>query len=543
MRLALSSSLATLVLVLAAVVPSAAVATPAAHQGLPGADDGRLGTVHFATSCDPTVQEQFDYAVAAYHSFWFVPARRAFEAVLAADPTCAIAHWGVALTWFGNPFAAPVNREALAQGWAAVQQATAVGARTPRERGFVAAVDALYRDFETRDHWTRLVAYQEALADVYRAYPEDREAAVFYALALAATTPPTDKTYTNSLRAAEILEEIWAEHPNHPGVAHYLIHSYDYPPLAQQGLYAAERYGAIAPAAPHALHMPSHTFTRVGYWQESIASNLASAAASEPGPAARLHPWDYLTYAYLQGAQDDAARGVLDELRGFPEIGAPNFGNAYALAAIPARYALERGRWDEAAALALAPASYAWDRFPAAEAIVVFARGLGAARSGNLADAHGDLARLEALRDALLRERDTYWAEQVELQRQVVAAWVAHAEGRHAEAVELMRAAAALEDTTEKAAVTPGPIVPARELLGDLLLVLGDSRQALEAFATSERAEPNRFRGLYGAARAAALAGEPDTARTYYARLLDVSAQADTVRPELQEARAFLARP
>jgi tetratricopeptide (TPR) repeat protein len=533
------------------VVIFAVIAVLTAHHGAPALlaqqhgdahvhPAGQIGQVHFGASCSPAAQEEFDRAVVLLHSFWFEPARAAFTAVTQLDPTCAMAYWGIAMTWRDNPFVAPTPRQALEAGWAAVEQALAVGAPTSRERDYIAAVAAFYRDADTLDHRTRALAYERAMEHVYRAYPEDREAAVFYALALNTTALPTDKTYANQLQAAAILEAVFAEQPQHPGIAHYLIHSYDYPPIAGHGLPFANRYAGIAPAVPHALHMPSHIFTRVGYWQDSIASNRVSADAAT-NLFDRLHAMDYLTYAYLQLGQDVAARSVLDEIATLPNLAGASFVPAYALAAMPARYALERGRWSDAAALTPSPSDVAWERIPQAAAITVFARALGAARSGDVTDARENAEQLAALRDVLLAANEAYWAEQVDIQREVALSWLARADGRNDEALALLSAAADREDATDKHPVTPGPIVPARELLGELLLELGQPAQALEAFERSHPAEPNRFRGLYGAARAAELLGDREQAHTYYTTLLQLAAQADTDRPELQQARAFLA--
>jgi hypothetical protein len=335
-------------------------------------------------------------------------------------------------------------------------------------------------------------------------------------------------------------------------VAHYLIHSYDYPPLANRALTAARSYAKIAPSAPHALHMPSHIFTRLGLWQESIQSNAASAAASKEyahkvGAAGawpeQLHSMDYLAYAYLQGAQDREAKRVVDELMEIQKAEPENFVAGYAFAAIPARYALERRRWADAAALRLHPSSFPWSRFRWVEAITVFARALGAARSGDVAKAGKEIDTLQSLHSTLVEAKQSYWADQVEIQRRVAAAWVAHVEGKHDEALTLMRSAADLESSTEKHPVTPGPIVPARELLGELLLDLNQPAQALPEFEASLRSDLNRLNGLYGAARAAELSGDRAKARTYYANLVALCEQADTERPELVTAKAFLAKP
>jgi tetratricopeptide (TPR) repeat protein len=503
----------------------------------------KLGQVRFPVSCTAAAQQEFDRAVALLHSFAFDPSTKAFATVTQMDPSCAMGHWGeaMALLFSPNPFVGTPTPKGLQDGCPAVERAKAAAPKTQRERDYIAAVESLCRDRDTADQRARVAAYEQAMERLSRTYPEDSEAAIFYALALNVTASPADKTYANQLKAAGILEKVFAEQPNHPGVAHYLIHSYDYPPIASRGLSAARRYAGIAPAAPHALHMPSHIFTRRGFWKESIESNRASAAAAK-NHFDQLHAMDYLAYAYLQGAQDLAAKRILDEATSIQKINVEHFVPGYALAAVPSRYALERGRWGDAASLTLQPSDFPWNRFPQAEAVLVFARGLGAARSGNAAGASRDIARLEALRDALTQAKQGYWAEQVEIQRDVVSAWVARAEGRPEEALPLMRAAADREDKTEKHPVTPGPIVPARELLAEMLLEQGDPRQALKEFETSHRVEPNRFKGLYGAARAAELSGDREKARTYYASLLALCEKADTERPELKEAKAFLAK-
>jgi len=522
-------------------------AGPIRAQGKTGE---RLGTVRFATSCAPAVQPQFDRAVALLHSFHLDAAVGAFTDVAAADPTCGMAHWGVAMSWLGNPLAAPPSARGLKEGGAAVDRAKAAGARTDREREYIAAIETIYKDADRVDHRTRALAYEKAMEQLAARYPADREAAVFYALALNITLDPNDKTYANQLKAAGILEKVFAAQPDHPGVAHYLIHSYDFPPIAAKGLPAAKRYASIAPAAPHALHMPSHIFTRVGSWQESIETNRASAKAAADALAASgsptglrsyegLHAYDYMMYAYMQLGRDREARALVEEIAATRKLNIDHFAGAFALAAIPARFALERGQWAEAAVLSPTPADLAWNRFPQAESIVWFARGLGAARSANPARAREDLARIEALRDAMIAAKNPYWAHQSEVQRLAVAGWIARAEGRNEEALSLMRASAAAEETSEKHPVTPGPIKPARELLGDMLIELGQPAEALKEFEASHRVEPNRFQGLYGAARAAELAGDSARARTYYGRLVTLGKDADADRPEIKQAKGF----
>jgi tetratricopeptide (TPR) repeat protein len=526
---------ATLAVALTCLVAAAALAQQPAGQE-------KLGQVHFTNTCSAAVQDDLNRAVALLHSFWWGATIKAFNEVARQDPSCGIAHWGVAMAILSNPFTWPPSPKALADGSAAVGRARAAGAKSPRELDYIAAIEVLYKDHDKVEHRTRAVAYEKAMEQLSARYPDDREAAIFYALALNATALATDKAYAQQLKAASLLEAAFREQPDHPGVAHYLIHSYDYPAIAEKGLGAARRYATIAPAAPHAQHMPSHIFTRRGYWQDSIQSNLASAAASD-NDFDRFHAWDYLAYGYLQLGQDRAARGVLDQILSVEKPDVLNFAVAFALAAIPSRYALERRQWAEATALALRPGDFPWARFPQAEAILVFTRGVGAARSGNLAQARDDQARLAALRDGLLAAKIGYWADQVDIQRLLVAGWLAWAEGRTDDALQLLRAAADREDATEKHPVTPGAIVPARELLGELLLELGRPGEALREFEASQQREPNRLRGYYGVARAAELAGDAAKARAQYGQLVTLAEKADTERPEVAQAKAFLAKP
>src|SRR5712692_9530076 len=512
------------------------------HQHLSGSLE-KVGTVHFPISCNVGVQQPFERAVALLHSFWFEEAGKGFTSVTEMDPDCAMGYWGIAMSlWY--PLWEHPSEAMLKQGWAAVQKAKAVGAKTQRERDNIAAIETFYKDADKLDHRTRALAYEKAMEQLSLRYPQDHEASIFYALALLGTAQPTDKTYARQRRAAEILNKVLASEPEHPGVAHYLIHSFDYPQLAYLALPAARSYAKIAPSAPHALHMPSHIFTRLGLWQDSIQSNLASAAAAKnyaartrPGTASfdQLHAMDYLVYAYLQGAQDRKAKQILDEIQPMGQADA-EFAAAYAFAAIPARYALERRRWSEAAALVVHPAGFPWDRFRYAEAITYFARALGATRSGDTAAASRDVEKLASIQKALAEGKDIYWATQVEIQRQAAAAWLAHAEGKNEEALKLMRSVAELEDSTEKHPVTPGPVVPARELLGELLLELKEPKLALKEFETAILAAPNRFNGLYGAAKAAELSGDREKARNFYAKLAAVSERSDGERPELQAA-------
>jgi tetratricopeptide (TPR) repeat protein len=517
-----------------------------------GSTSDQLGTVTFETSCSAAAQPRFTRGVALLHSFEFGRAIEAFRTALEADPSCAIAEWGIALSDWSNPFGVGIRTAApLKLGREAVERARKLGPKTERERAYVDAVSQLYDQADTIDQRTRLVAYRDAMGQIASRYAADAEASIFYALAISAVAAatPLDASYAEPLKAGAILERLIATQPNHPGLAHYIIHSYDYPPLADRALEAARRYAKIAPDSPHARHMPSHTFTRVGYWQESIDANVASGAVARRDGVVgeELHSMDYRTYAYLQTAQDAKARGVLDAL---PEVAgrfnpngpasaAPNSAAYFAMAAIPARYALERGAWAEAAALEPHSSSY-----PYTEALTFFARALGAAHTGVAATIKASVDALQRITDALAAQRETYWAEQTEIQRREATALLARAEGRNADALAGMRAAAEMEDRTEKAAVTPGPLAPARELLGQMLLELGQPSEALTEFEATLKKEPNRFRAVYGAATAAAKAGDRARARTYYGQLLKICERADTPgRPELQEARTGAARP
>jgi len=509
----------------------------------------RLGAVNFPTSCSPTAQKEFTRAVALLHSFWFSHAIAGFEAAAQADPSCGVAYWGGAVSRLGNPLAGPPPAKDLELGAATIAKGKTVGAKTQRELDYIAAIEVFYKDHDTVDHRTRAQRYEKAMESLSARYPQDREAAIFYALALNITLNPNDKTYANQLKAAAILEKAFAAEPNHPGVAHYLIHSYDFPPIADKGLDAARRYAKIAPAAPHAQHMPSHIFTRLGYWQESIDANRVSAEAAkeelrqanlEAGSYNALHAMDYIEYATLQLVKDKEAKAVVDEIRGIQKLDTDHFVAAFAFAAIPARYALERRQWAEAAELTLHPQTLSWQKFPQAESIVWFARGVGAARGGNAESAKHNVARLEALRDGMKAAKNTYWAEQAEIQRLAVAGWIARAEGRNNEALALLRKAADAEGATEKHPVTPGSVQPAREMLAELLLELGQPAKALAEFEASQRTDPNRFHGIAGAARAAEQAGDRDRARRYYTELLVLTKSADSDRAEIKQAKAYL---
>ncbi len=541
-------ALITAVLVLALAAPGATLDDKdhQHHQARPE----KLGTITFPTSCAPASQGPFARAVALLHSFWYDEAEKAFAAVAAADPACAMAQWGVAMSLYHPIWAAPTPAE-IARGKAAVEKAVAAGAWTDREKTYVAAIESFFKDAETVDHRIRALAYEKAMERVHQQYPEDREAAVFYALALLGTAAPADKTYSNQKKAGEILNRILPQQPDHPGVAHYLIHSFDYPALAALALPAARSYSKIAESSPHALHMPSHIFVRLGLWDDSIRANEDSAAAAlahvrktDPGASAfdELHALDYLVYAFLQQGRDTQAQEILTRALAVKRVDNPNFAAAYALAAVPARYAVERGRWADAAALEVGPAWFPWDKYPFAEAITQTARAVGAARSGNVPRAKEALARLEALHGAAVTAKLPYWPDQIQIQRREAAAWLALAEGRKDEAVALMKEAVAQEDATDKHPVTPGTLLPAREMYGDLLMELGRPAEALAEYEASLATAPHRFYALGAAVRAADAAGRRDAARAHFATLAKVAKGEDGSRPDFAKLKAIATR-
>lgn len=522
-----------------------------AHGDDDGARSGKpeqLGEVDFPVSCNAAAQREFNRGMALFHSFWFEPAKASFAKVLEDDPGCGMAHWGTAIMAMGNPFTWPTNPNASKAGAPAAAAAQRVGAKSERERDYIAALATFFKDWESTDFRPRALAFEEAMAGVAAKYPADDEAQILYALALNITALPSDKTFAKQKKAAAILEPLFRKYPKHPGVTHYLIHTYDYAELAAQGLPSARAYGAIAPSVPHALHMPSHIYSRVGLWPEMVASNRASYLAARGelkqttldfGAYDALHAMDYMVFAQLQQAQDRAAKELVDEAGAIRKVNVENFPAAYAFAAMPARYALERGDWAAAARLSLSPPDMAWSKFPHAEAILVFARGLGAARSGDLAAARLDVERLQALKAAMVAAKMGYWPGQADVQIDAVKAWIALAEKRDDEALRLMRSAAAAEEASDKHPVTPGNVVPSRELLGEMLLALKQPGPALAEFERSLQRDPNRFRGLAGALRAAQAANDLGAARNYAARLLALGAARDSERPEFTTARTL----
>jgi tetratricopeptide (TPR) repeat protein len=525
----------------------------------------KVGKVHLPISCKKSVQPAFDRGLALLHSFFYDEARKLFSDVAKKDPQCAMAYWGVAMTWWHPLWAAPDENEIQA-GFDAIEKAKELGGKNELEQAYIAALDAFYTEpadekpapaTETchgpslGTHRARAIAYARAMEKVFTHRPEDVETASLYALGLIGSADPTDKTLQNQLKATAVLEKFFADQKlkQHPGLLHYLIHGYDYPPVAEKGLPAAKRYADVAPWVPHALHMPSHIFVRLGMWKETIASNLASAdAAIEYGkqqhPDATgfetLHAYDYLEYAYLQTGQDAKAKALVDfaakVTKTYPAI---DFGATYALGAIPARYPLERRAWADAAALTV-PTTPSFEKFPFGEAHLVFAKGLGAARSGKIAEAKASAARMEALIARMTDPRFAYFAKQAGPQAKAVLAWVAHAEGKKEEAEKLLRAAADQDDALGKHPVSPGSLVPLRELLGDLLLELKKPELALTEYQASAKLNPHRFNTLYGAAVAAKQANQKDLAKKYFGELVSLAVPDGEPRKEISEARSFI---
>jgi hypothetical protein len=499
------------------------------------AQHDHVGTVSFPTSCNPKVQAEFERGVAMLHSYWFSYAGKTFRNVLAQDPGCAMAYWGIALDLLGNTLAAPPSAQAAGEAWDILEKARAVDAKTQRERDWIDSIRAYFRDHQTTNVEARLRAYNAAMEKLAERYPDDFEAQVFYALTLQAAAPKSDLNYANQFKSATILEKLYARNAQHPGITHYLIHAYDFAPFADKGIPAARRYAAIAPAVPHARHMPAHIYSMVGLWEDSIASNL-SALEIQPD---YYHASDFMVYAYLQLAQDAKAAATIEKALKTPERGdrPRNIAHYTALAAMPARYVLERADWAAAAALPVTKSEH-----PEADSLTRFTRGLGMTRSGNQRGARLEIEGMQSLRAALQKAGDAYWAERTHEQILAVSAWIAHAEGAADKAVALMRAAADGEDGSLKSVAMENRLYPMRELLGDLLLEAGRPKEAAAEYATAMKQTPNRFRGIYGAARAAEAAGDRQGAVAFYTQLVELSKNADGSRPEMQRARQFVAR-
>jgi len=507
--------------------------TAALSCGALGQQDEKLGKLSFPTSCDPKVQAEFERGVAMIHSYWFLIARRTFEGVLRQDPTCAMAYWGIAVDLLNNSLAVVPPRADAEAAWAALEKAREIGAKTQRERDWIEALTAYYRDYDKTPVNARLVAYNNAMAQLTQRYPDDYEAKVFYALTLQASASPADTTYANQIKSAAILEKLYEENPQHPGVTHFLIHAYDYHPLAERGIPAARRYARIAPAVPHARHMPSHIYSMVGLWEESIASN-ASAIEIQPD---YFHAADFSVYAHLQLAQDAKAKALTDKSLATADRGDRpiTFVNFTAKNAMVARCVLERADWAGAAALPFTPSQY-----PQPDSLIRFTRGLGMARTGDLAGAKAEIEAIKSLRAALERSNQSYWADRSEEQILAISAWVALKDGAPDQALKFMRAAADGEDGSVKHVAMENRLYPLRELYAELLLEAGQPAAALHEFETALEQTPNRYRTFLGIARAANAAGDRQKASEYYGRLVELAKNADTERPETREAKQYL---
>lgn len=510
----------------------------------------KLGVVEFATSCSESVQEDFNLAIKLLHSFEYDEAEKAFAKVIDQEPGCAMAYWGIAMSNFHPLWAPPTDAE-LKKGAKAVEIAQSMKGKTVEEENYIKAIAVFYKDVEKTDHRTRTRWFEEAMQVLYDEYPNDLEAAIFYALALNAAADPNDKTFAKQKQAGAVLAGLAANVPNHPGVVHYLIHTYDSPELAPLGLSAARKYASVAPSSAHALHMPSHIFTRLGLWDECINSNLTSVSSAQCYAQSagikghwdeELHGLDYLMYGYLQKGENDMAKKQLDYLQTIDVVTPTNFKVAYAFAAMPARYALENKNWQAAANIKLPNAGINWKDHPWQEGIIHFARLMGAVHTGNLNAANAELRDLNKIQEVLLAQKDAYKANQVKVQATTGEAWIRLKEGKKDEALRLMNLAADMEDKTEKHPVTPGEVVPARELLGDMYMQMNDPKKALVAYEEDLKRHNNRFNGLYGAALAAQKSGNTAQARSYFNQLLSFINPANNQRAEINAARQFLAK-
>lgn len=513
-----------------------------------GSEESRFGKVEFGPSCLDKVRADFNLATALLHSFEYTEAEKVFAKIIDADPDCLMAYWGVAMSNF-HPLWAPPTKEELEKGAKTVQLARSLKSKSEKETDYLEAVAVMYDDWNTLDHSTRILKFEKTAEKIYQKYPDDKEAAIFYALALRAASDPADKSFAKQRKAGKILNALFSASPDHPGIAHYLIHTFDYPELAELALPAARKYASIAATSAHALHMPSHIFTRLGLWDESIRSNLnmisaAQCYAENSGMKGHwdeeLHGIDYLVYAYLQQGRDELAKEQLAYLRTIDEVFPINNKEAYTFAAVPTRFALERKNWKEASTLELKPQSFPWEKFQWEKSIVSFGRVLGATHLGDTDAAKAALAALRASHAKLLENNRAYEAKQVEVQIKASEAWIQFSDGHKENAIRLMTEAALMEDATEKHPVTPGEVIPARELLGDMFMEMGQFAKALEAYEADLKTHPRRFSGLYGAGLAAKKIGATEKAAAFFQQLIEIARLSDNKRPELETARLFL---
>ncbi len=508
----------------------------------------RFGKVEFMISGNEKIRESFNLGIALLHSFEYDEAEKVFAGIIEKEPGCAMAYWGIAMCNY-HPLWTPPSVPELKKGTKAIEIAGAIRSKTKLEAGYIGALASFYKDWEKVDHKTRSINFEKSMEKLYKAFENDKEAAVFYALALDAAADPSDKSFKNQKKAGAILDTLYLNNPEHPGIAHYIIHNYDYPELAASALPVARKYASIAPSSAHALHMPSHTFTMLGLWDESIQSNLASVEAAKCYAEAsgikghwdeELHGMDYLVYAYLQTGENDLAKKQWDYLKTMDSVFPVNFKVAYAFTAIPSRFLFENRKWEEAAHLQIHPESFPWKNFPWQKANIHFTRLMGDIHTGKTSAARLELQQIHLLHDTLVAQQDNYKANQLQIQIKAAAAWIAYKEGNNQEALALMNEAAELEDKTEKHPVTPGPVIPARELLGDMLLLMNKPDRALDAYEANLKKHPNRFNGLYGAGLAAERSGDPEKAAGYYRQTVEVAGRSNSQRPELTAINRFL---
>jgi tetratricopeptide (TPR) repeat protein len=516
-------------------------------QSLTSSEDRSLGKVDFAISCIKDVQTRFNRALALLHNMMYQQAEKEFEAVAALDPDCAMAYWGISMTLL-HPLWAPPSSDELKRGQEAIHKAAGLQPPTEREMGYISALKAFYKDWESVGHAARISAWERLQEKVFKENLEDIDAGAFYALSHLATAPKGDKNFTHQKESGAILENLLTRAPMHPGLFHYTIHAYDNPLLADRAFEVAREYNKIAPDAPHAQHMPSHIFVRLGLWTLSAEWNMRSAEAarkqSTPGELSLhyIHAMDYLIYAYLQKAQDKKALDTLNTINSVEKY-QDSFASAYGIAAAQARYPLELRKWDKAAALKIRTHStFPWDKYPWFESITYFARGLGAARSKNTDGARDAIKTLDAFYERTIKTGQDYWAVLVDSQRKTIAAWSVFSEGETDKALQMMKKAAEIEDSVDKHPVTPGAVLPARELLGDMLVLLGKYKEAIDAYKESLLISPNRFNSLYGAGHAAEKAGDTEKAKYYYTKLEELTEGVDSDRMSIKRAKAFLAK-
>lgn len=512
-----------------------------------GPGDKQFGTVAFEFTGSEKIKNDFNFAIKLLHSFEYDEAEKVFAKIIDVEPDCTMAYWGVAMSNFHALWTPPSEAE-IKKGAQAIEIARSITKKTQRETDYINAISSFYTDWEKTDHRTRCNGFEKSMEKIYADYPNDKEAAIFYSLSLVAAADPADKNFTKQKKAGSILTALYPGEPNHPGIVHYIIHTYDYPELASLALDAANKYAAVAPSSAHALHMPSHIFTRLGLWNENIQSNLASVSSAQCYAKAagikghwdeELHGLDYLVYSYLQKGQNEHAKNQLEYMETIREINPANFKVAYAFAASPSRYLLENKFWNEAASLQVHQSNIVWKNFPWQQAIINFTRLMGSVHTGNLAAANAELKILNQLHDTLINQKDAYKANQVQIQIKTGEAWMRLKEGKNSEALQLMNLAADLEDKTEKHPVTPGEVIPARELLGDMLLQMNTPAEALKMYEADLEKHPNRFNALYGAGLAAERSGQTEKAKLYYSRLLNICGE-NSARPEVNKIMTYL---